>query len=103
MSVTRAATVTNSSSRSASQKDGPELRVVSGVKTDRSRDALLTEFGKVTLEDRYLLPGESYQDMFARVARAYSDDLGHAGPVEWRGNAWLADIMFSQSGGRLIG
>jgi NADPH:quinone reductase-like Zn-dependent oxidoreductase len=38
------------------------------VKTDAGRDALLTEFGKETLRDRYLLPGESYQDLFARVA-----------------------------------
>src|SRR3954470_17721357 len=48
------------------------------VKTDESRDALLTEFGKETLRDRYLLPGESYQDLFARVAAAYSDDPDHA-------------------------
>jgi hypothetical protein len=48
------------------------------VKTDSSRDALLTEFGKDTLRDRYLLPGESYQDLFARVASAYADDEGHA-------------------------
>jgi ribonucleoside-diphosphate reductase alpha chain len=48
------------------------------VVVDRSRDALLTEFGKKTLEDRYLLPGESYQDMFARVAEAYADDEAHA-------------------------
>jgi ribonucleoside-diphosphate reductase alpha chain len=48
------------------------------VVTDDSRDALLTEFGKTTLKDRYLLPGESYQDMFARVASAYADDGAHA-------------------------
>jgi ribonucleoside-diphosphate reductase alpha chain len=48
------------------------------VVTDRSRDALLTDFGKETLEDRYLLPGESYQDLFARVASAYADDQEHA-------------------------
>ena len=30
---------------------------------------------KKTLEDRYLLAGESYQDMFARVATAYADDV----------------------------
>ena len=48
------------------------------VVTDPSRDALLTEFGKDTLQDRYLLPGESYQDLFARVAAAYSDDQAHA-------------------------
>ena len=48
------------------------------VVTDKSRDALLTDFGKETLEDRYLLPGESYQDLFARVADAYADDQEHA-------------------------
>jgi len=48
------------------------------IETDSSRDALLTEFGKETLTDRYLLPGESYQDLFARVADAYADDQDHA-------------------------
>ncbi|MEQ1509470.1 MAG: ribonucleoside-diphosphate reductase subunit alpha [Sphingopyxis sp.] len=48
------------------------------VVTDASRDVLLTEFGKDTLQDRYLLPGESYQDLFARVAAAYADDEAHA-------------------------
>ncbi|SFO85748.1 ribonucleoside-diphosphate reductase subunit alpha [Qipengyuania nanhaisediminis] len=48
------------------------------VKTDSSRDDLLTVFGKETLEDRYLLPGESYQDLFARVADAFADDADHA-------------------------
>jgi len=48
------------------------------VVTDSSRDALLTDFGKETLKDRYLLPGESYQDLFARVASAYADDQDHA-------------------------
>src|ERR1700761_38932 len=56
----------------------PQLRLVAKVEVDRSRDALLTDFGKTTLEDRYLLPGESYQDMFARVATAYADDGDHA-------------------------
>lgn len=55
-----------------------QLRIVESVKVDRSRDALLTDFGKTTLEDRYLLQGESYQDMFARVATAYADDIAHA-------------------------
>jgi len=38
----------------------------------------LTDFGKATLQDRYLLPGEDYQDLFVRVATAYSDDDAHA-------------------------
>ena len=48
------------------------------VEVDHSRDALLTDFGKETLKDRYLLPGEGYQDLFVRVASAYADDAGHA-------------------------
>nr|WP_226896298.1 ribonucleoside-diphosphate reductase subunit alpha [Polymorphobacter sp. PAMC 29334] len=48
------------------------------VTVDRSRDALLTDFGRETLKDRYLLPGESYQDLFARVAAAYADSAEHA-------------------------
>jgi ribonucleoside-diphosphate reductase alpha chain len=48
------------------------------IVTDESRDALLTQFGKETLKDRYLLPGENFQDLFARVASAYADDQAHA-------------------------
>ncbi len=50
----------------------------SDLTLDRSRDALLTNFGKATLNDRYLLDGESYQDMFARVSCAFADDVDHA-------------------------
>ena len=48
------------------------------VQIDRSQDANLTEFGKATLTDRYLLPDEDFQDLFARVAMYYGDDSGHA-------------------------
>ncbi|OYX18438.1 MAG: ribonucleotide-diphosphate reductase subunit alpha, partial [Rhodobacterales bacterium 32-66-9] len=48
------------------------------ISLDSSRDELLTEFGKETLKDRYLLPGETYQGLFARVASAYADDEAHA-------------------------
>ncbi len=48
------------------------------VRVDRSRDNLLTDFGKATLDNRYLLPGEGYQDLFARVASYYGDDTAHA-------------------------
>jgi ribonucleoside-diphosphate reductase alpha chain len=55
------------------------LKVVNNpVVVDRSRDDLLTDFGKQALEDRYLLPGESFQDMFARVSHAFSDNAEHA-------------------------
>jgi len=53
-------------------------RKIDTVKQDRSRDDLLTDFGKKTLVDRYLLPEESYQDMFSRVSEAYADDTAHA-------------------------
>ena len=48
------------------------------VRLERARDDLLTAFGKATLADRYLLPGESYQDLFARVAAHFADDTAHA-------------------------
>ncbi|MEO0815796.1 MAG: ribonucleoside-diphosphate reductase subunit alpha [Pseudomonadota bacterium] len=70
----------------------PELSVVDTitVQTDSSRDANLTEFGKVTLIDRYLLPGESFQDMFARVATAYADDQDHAQRLyDYMSNLWF--------------
>jgi len=48
------------------------------VRVERGRDALLTDFGRATLGDRYLMPGEGFQDLFARVASYYGDDAGHA-------------------------
>ena len=60
------------------------------IVTDSARDANLTEFGKETLEDRYLLPGESYQDLFARVADAYADDQAHAQRLyDYISNLWF--------------
>ena len=47
------------------------------IKIDRSRDVNLTDFGKATLQDRYLGHNESFQDLFARVASTYSDDNLH--------------------------
>ena len=70
--------IAEASERVASPSARPPLQLVRKVEVDRTRDALLTDFGKTTLEDRYLLPGESYQDMFARVATAYADDADHA-------------------------
>lgn len=48
------------------------------VQIDRSRDENLTKFGIETLYDRYLLPEEAPQDLFARVAMYYGDDSKHA-------------------------
>ncbi|MBV9776153.1 MAG: ribonucleoside-diphosphate reductase subunit alpha [Acetobacteraceae bacterium] len=58
--------------------DAVQLRGHCQVRVDRSRDALLTDFGRATLSDRYLMPGEEFQDLFARVASRYGDDAGHA-------------------------
>ena len=60
------------------------------VKTDASRDSRLTAFGIDTLQDRYLLPGESCQDLFARVAAAYADDADHAQRLyDYISNLWF--------------
>lgn len=64
--------------RATRPSERPRLQLVRKVEIDRSRDLLLTDFGKTTLERSYLLPGKSYQDMFARVATAYADDADHA-------------------------
>ncbi len=58
--------------------DAVQLQGRHQVRVDRSRDALLTDFGRATLRDRYLLPGEAFQDLFARVASYYGDDAAHA-------------------------
>ncbi len=51
------------------------------IQTNTARDANLTDFGKATLDDRYLLPEENYQDLFARVASFYADDEAHASRI----------------------
>lgn len=74
----RETTTTNQAKSSVRPKVREPFVIHKSVVTDKSRDALLTDFGKTTLDDRYLLPGESYQDMFARVATCYADDADHA-------------------------
>ena len=59
-------------------KDVVQVKDHSRVETISARDDLLTDFGKATLTDRYLLPDENFQDLFARVASFYSDDQAHA-------------------------
>ena len=90
------------------------------VHIDRSRDVLLTDFGRATLSDRYLMPGEEFQDLFARVASYYGDDAGacpahlrlhveavvhavDAGPVERRHPARPADLLLPERGVRQPG
>lgn len=48
------------------------------IEIDKKRDNLLTNFGKAVLKDRYLLAGEDFQDLFARVASYYADNTQHA-------------------------
>jgi len=74
MAATQAAAAQPADVRDSKTVEARRFTIV----TDTSRDALLTDFGKETLEDRYLLPGENYQDLFARVADAYADDQQHA-------------------------
>ncbi|MBW8815156.1 MAG: ribonucleoside-diphosphate reductase subunit alpha [Caulobacterales bacterium] len=82
--------IAETSERVAPQAARPQLQLVRKVVVDRSRDAKLTDFGKTTLEDRYLLPGESYQDMFARVATAFADDADHAQRIyDYISNLWF--------------
>ena len=46
---------------------------------DYSRDELLTNFGKATLEDRYLKPNEkSPQEGFLRTSTAFASNAAHA-------------------------
>ncbi|WP_334127777.1 ribonucleoside-diphosphate reductase subunit alpha [Sneathiella sp.] len=60
------------------------------VHIDHSRDKYLTEFGKAVLKDRYLLPGESFQDLFGRVASAYGEGDSHAQRIyEYISKLWF--------------
>ncbi len=67
-----------------------DLKLIKSVQTEASRDDLLTSFGKKTLEDRYLLPGETFQGMFARISHAYADNEEHAQRLyDYMSNLWF--------------
>jgi ribonucleoside-diphosphate reductase alpha chain len=60
------------------------------IKIDRSRDSNLTDFGRATLDDRYLGLNESYQDLFARVSSTYADNNLHAQRIyNYISNLWF--------------
>jgi len=60
------------------------------VQIEESRNSNLTDFGKAVLQDRYLMPGEKFQDMFARVADYYGDDLAHSQRLyDYMSNLWF--------------
>ena len=60
------------------------------IKIDRSKDSNLTNFGKVTLSDRYLGLNESFQDLFARVASTYADNNLHGQRIY----NYISDLWF---------
>lgn len=60
------------------------------IKLDESCDDNLTVFGKAVLSDRYLMDGENYQALFARVAAHYADDKDHAQRLyDYISNLWF--------------
>jgi len=61
------------------------------VKVDYSKDKLLTDFSKKTLQDRYLVGDEkSPQEGFARAAEAFCDDQDHAQRIyDYASNLWF--------------
>ena len=57
----------------------PALQLSDPLEISLERDQLLTEFGRLVMGDRYLLPDEpSPQNLFARVAKFYGDNLEHS-------------------------
>jgi ribonucleoside-diphosphate reductase alpha chain len=68
----------------------PRRPASADVRIAPARDALLTPFGRATLADRYLLPGETPQHLFARVAAAYADGTAHAQRLyEYMSRLWF--------------
>lgn len=60
------------------------------IEIDNGRDAHMTASGKATLKDRYLLPGETVQLLFGRVASYYSSDSQHGQRIyDYMSNHWF--------------
>ncbi len=57
---------------------------------DFQKDNNLSNFGKAILKDRYLLPEENFQQLFARVANAYANDSAHANRLY----QYISDLWF---------
>ena len=53
------------------------------VQVDKSRDAKLTEFGKATLTDRYLLPEEDYQELKEEIDDFKKDVAINGAAIEY--------------------
>lgn len=79
--MTALAALQNSESTAASQTK---------VVIDSRRDSLLTQFGKTVLDNQYLMEGETYQQLFARVAEAYGDNEAHSQRLyDYISNLWF--------------
>ena len=61
------------------------------LEIDYSKDKLLTDFSKKTLQDRYLVGDEqSPQEAFVRAASAFADDQDHAQRIyDYASNLWF--------------
>jgi len=60
------------------------------ININLKKDDRLSNFGKAVLKDRYLMPEENFQDLFARVASYYSDDQEHANRIyDYISNLWF--------------
>jgi ribonucleoside-diphosphate reductase alpha chain len=60
------------------------------IKLDHKKNDLLSDFGKAVLIDRYLLPDETFQDLFARISAFYADDQDHAQRLyDYMSNLWF--------------
>jgi ribonucleotide reductase alpha subunit len=70
------------------------------VQVDRTRDSLITNFGRATLGDRYLLRGKGIQRLFARVARFCGDSQPHAQRVyDYISRLWFMPAIPVRSNG----
>lgn len=76
--------------RSAANQENCHFADKNAIPLAFERDENLTPFGKATLNDRYLLPGENYQQLFARVSAAFADDQAHADRLyDYMSNLWF--------------
>ncbi|MCE2687135.1 MAG: ribonucleoside-diphosphate reductase subunit alpha [Rickettsiales bacterium] len=60
------------------------------ININHKKDDNLSVFGKAVLKDRYLLPNENCQELFARVASHYADNQNHAQRIY----DYISDLWF---------
>ncbi|MFV9929497.1 MAG: ribonucleoside-diphosphate reductase subunit alpha [Rickettsia endosymbiont of Haemaphysalis japonica] len=60
------------------------------ITINNNHNNLLTTFGKAILRDRYLMKGEDFQDLFARVSSYYAENKQHAQKLyEYMSKMWF--------------